>query len=61
MYFLHARDEALDKFMILKNKPEVHRKIFIKRLRSNRGDEYYDPGYFQASRIIYKVTTPYTP
>jgi len=33
----------------------------IKRLRSDRCGEYYDPNYFQSTGIIHEVIAPYTP
>ena len=61
VYLLHAKSEALDMFRIFKNESELHCEIFIKRLRSDRGGEYYDPSYFQSTGIIHEVTAPYTP
>ena len=48
-------------FRIFKNESKLHCETFIKRLRSNRGGEYYAPNYFQSTGIINEVTTPYTP
>ena len=42
VHLLHTRSEALEKFRIFKNESELRREAFIKRLRSNRGGEYYD-------------------
>ena len=61
MYLLHAKNEELDKFRMFKNESELHCEILIKRLRSDRGGEYYDPKIFQSTGIIHEVTTPYTP
>ena len=62
VYLLHAKSEALDMFRIFKNEFELHCETLIKRLRSDRGGEYYAPNYFQSIGIIHEVmTTPYTP
>ena len=61
VYLLHAKSEALDMFRIFKNEFELHCETLIKRLRLDRGGEYYDLSYFQSTGIIHEVTTPYTP
>ena len=61
VYLLHVKNEALDKFRIFKNESESHCETFIKRLRSDRGGEYYDPNFYQSTSIIHEVTAPYTP
>jgi len=61
VYLLHVKNEALDKLRIFKNESELHCETFIKRLRSDRGGEYYDPKYVQSTGIIHEVTAPYTP
>ena len=61
VYLLHAKNEALDKFRIFNNESDLHYETFIKRLRSRKSGEYYDPIFFQSTGIIHKVTEPYTP
>ncbi|GKF36081.1 zinc finger, CCHC-type containing protein [Tanacetum coccineum] len=61
VYLLHAKHEALDKFKIYKQEVELQRQDLIKVLRTDRGGEYYDPVYFQSTRIIHQSTAPYTP
>jgi len=61
VHLLHTRSEALEKFRIFKNECEWHYETFIKRLRSRKSGEYYDPIFFQSIGIIHKVTEPYTP
>ncbi|CAM8956477.1 unnamed protein product [Rhodiola kirilowii] len=46
VYFLHAKDEeVVDKFKVFKAEVELIHTL-IKRLRTDRGGEYYDPVYF---------------
>nr|GEV74698.1 zinc finger, CCHC-type [Tanacetum cinerariifolium] len=61
VYLLHAKHEALDKFKIYKQEVKLQRQDLIKVLRTDRGGEYYDPVYFQSTRIIHQTTAPYTP
>jgi len=61
VYLLHVQNEALDKFSIFENEFELHCETSIKRLRSDRSGEYYDPRFFQSIGIIHEVTTPYAP
>ncbi|CAM8890197.1 unnamed protein product [Rhodiola kirilowii] len=60
VYLLHAKDEALDKFKVYKAEVELMHDL-IKKLRTDRGGEYYDPVYFQMNGIIHETTAPYTP
>ncbi|CAM8909742.1 unnamed protein product [Rhodiola kirilowii] len=60
VYLLHTKDEALDKFKVFKAEVELMHDL-IKRLRTDRGGEYYDHVYFQLNGIIHETTTPYTP
>ncbi|CAM8905735.1 unnamed protein product [Rhodiola kirilowii] len=60
VYLLHAKDEALDKFKVYKAEVELMHDL-IKRLRTDRGGEYYDPVYFQMNGIIHETTALYTP
>ncbi|KAL8101580.1 hypothetical protein AgCh_033468 [Apium graveolens] len=43
VYLLHAKDEAVDFFKIYKEEVELHQSTMIKNLRTDRGEEYYDP------------------
>ena len=61
VFLLHAKDEALGKFKIYKNEVELQKGSLIKRLRTDRGGEYFDPDYFQSVGIIHETTAPYTP
>ena len=61
MYLLHAKDEALNKFKVYKTEVELEQNGLIKKLRTNRGGEYYDHVYFQSVGIIHETTAPYTP
>ncbi|XP_021719995.1 uncharacterized protein LOC110687676 [Chenopodium quinoa] len=48
VYLLYSKDEALVKFDIYKKEVEVQVESFIKKLRTDKGGEYYDPAYFQS-------------
>ena len=61
MYLLHAKDEALDKFKVYKTEVELEQNGLIKKLRTDRGGEYYDPVYFQSVGIIHETRAQYTP
>ncbi|GJZ64897.1 zinc finger, CCHC-type containing protein [Tanacetum coccineum] len=61
VYFIHTKDEALDKFKVFKNKVELQQGSLIKRFRPDRGGEYMDTLYFQSVGIIHEMTAPYTP
>ncbi|GJW82538.1 zinc finger, CCHC-type containing protein [Tanacetum coccineum] len=61
VYFLLAKDEALDKFRILRTEVELQQNDLTKTLHTDRGGEYYDPVFFQSVGIIHETTTPYTP
>ena len=58
---LHSKDEALEKFKIYKTEVELQLGIPVKFLRTDWGEEYIDPGYFQSVGIIHETTAPYTP
>lgn len=47
IYFLHSKDESLDKFKIYKQQVELHKNELIKVLHADRGGEYYDPIYLE--------------
>jgi transposase InsO family protein len=51
----------MDKFGIYKTEVELQLSSKIKKMRSDRGGEYYDPTFFGSCGIIHEVTAPYTP
>lgn len=61
VYLLHSKDEVLEKFITFKTEVENQCGKTIKRLRSNRGGEYYFPDYCESVGIIHEKTAPYTP
>ncbi|CAM8886430.1 unnamed protein product [Rhodiola kirilowii] len=61
VYLLHSKHEALDKFQIYKSEVELQKGTSIKKLRTDRGGEYFNPSYFQSVGIIHETTAPYTP
>ncbi|CAM8968501.1 unnamed protein product [Rhodiola kirilowii] len=61
VYLLHSKDEDLDKFQIYKSEVELQKGTSIKKLRTDRGREYFFPNYFQSVGIIHETTAPYTP
>ena len=61
LYLLSSKDEALDKFKIYKTEVELQLDLKIKKLRTDRGGEYFDPSYFKSIGIIHETTPPYTP
>ena len=61
MYLLSSKDEAMQKFRIYKAEAELHCETFIKRFRSDRGGEFYDPKLFETTGIVHETTAPYTP
>ncbi|XP_056688059.1 uncharacterized protein [Spinacia oleracea] len=61
IYLLSSKDEALDKFKIFKIEVELQTNKKVKKLRTDRGGEYYDPSYFQSIGIIHEITAPYSP
>ncbi|CAM8990027.1 unnamed protein product [Rhodiola kirilowii] len=61
VYLLHSKDEALDKFKIYNSEVELQKRISIKKLRTDKGGEYFNPSYFQSVGIIHETTAPYTP
>ncbi|GKD34950.1 zinc finger, CCHC-type containing protein, partial [Tanacetum coccineum] len=52
VYLLHTKDEALDKFKVLKTEVELLQGSQIKRFRTDRGGEYMDTLYFQPDAIF---------
>jgi len=43
---LHGKNETPEKFRIFKNESKLHCQTFVKRLKSDRHTEYYDPIFF---------------
>ena len=64
VYLLRTKDEVLDYFKIYKAEVENQLEKKIKRLRSNRGGEYF-PKIFdefcEEDGIIHERTPPYSP
>ena len=63
VYLLQTKDEALDYFKIYKTKVENQLERKIKRLRSNRGGEYFLKIFNEFCKehgIIYERTPPYS-
>ena len=64
VYLLKSKDETLDYFKIYKAEVENQLERKIKRLRSDRGDEYF-PTLFdefcEEHGIIHERTPPYLP
>ena len=60
-YLLHSKDKALNFFKVYKNEVELQINGKHKRLRTDKGGEYYDPHYFQSMRIIHETTAGYAP
>jgi len=63
-YLLKSKDEMLDYFKIYKAEVENQLERKIKRLRSNRGGEYFPrlfDEFYEEHGIIYKRTPPYSP
>ena len=61
VFLLHSKDEALSMFKIFKNEVEVQLDSKIKRLRTDKGGEYYNPSYFQEMGIVHETTAGYSP
>jgi len=61
VYLLHSKDEVIEKFKVYKAEVESQYNVKIKRLRSDRGGEYYFPDYCKSVGIIHEKTAPYTP
>ena len=58
---LHTKDKALNYFKIYKNELDLQIGSKLKRLRTDKGGEYYDPTYFNSMGIIHETTAGYTP
>jgi transposase InsO family protein len=64
VYLLKSKDEALHYFKTYKAKVENHLERKVKRLRSDRGGEYFSGVYFYfyvEHGIIHERTLPYSP
>src|SRR3954467_5073394 len=64
VYLLQTKDEALDYFKIYKAEVENQLERKIKRLRSDRGGEYFPKifdEFYQEHGIIHDRTPPYSP
>ena len=61
VYLLHTKDEAINYFKIYKNKVEIQIGSKLKRLRTSKGGEYYDPNYFNSMGIIHETPAGYAP
>ncbi|GJV55880.1 zinc finger, CCHC-type containing protein [Tanacetum coccineum] len=48
VYLLHTKEEALDKFKVLKTEVELQQGSLIKRFRTDKGGEYIDTLYYQS-------------
>lgn len=56
VYLSHAKDEALEKFEIIKSEVGLKQKVHVKRLRMDNGGEYYYPDYSQLNGISHETT-----
>ena len=61
VFLLHSKVEALSMFKIFKNEVEVQLDSKIKRLRTDKGGECYNPSYFQEIGIVHETTAGYSP
>ncbi|KAL2249805.1 UNVERIFIED_CONTAM: Retrovirus-related Pol polyprotein from transposon TNT 1-94, partial [Sesamum indicum] len=64
VFLMKNKDEALDKFILFKNEAETQTGKKLKRLRSDRGEEYESSKfneYCQTFGIIHEETPPYSP
>ena len=63
IYLLKSKDEALHYFKIYKAEVENQLEIKIKRVRSDRGDEYFSnlfTLFYEEHGIIHERTPPYS-
>ena len=51
----------MHKFRTYKSKVELHLETFVKCLRFDRGEKYYNISFFESTWIKHEITTPYTP
>ena len=63
VYLLKSKDEAIEKFVLYKNRVDIKLNKKIKVLRSDRGGEYESPFVDVCAQhgIIHETTTPYSP
>ena len=63
VYLLKRKDEAIEKFVLYKNKVENQLNKKIKVLRSDQDGEYESSSvdFCAQHGIIYELTTPYSP
>jgi transposase InsO family protein len=64
VYLMKTKDEALYYFKIYKAEAENQLKKKIKRLRSNRGEQYFSNEFSEfctVHGIIHERTPPYSP
>jgi transposase InsO family protein len=64
VYLLKTKDEALHYFKIYKAEVENQLETKVKRLRSDRGGEYFSSEFSEfcvEHRIIHEMTPPYSP
>ena len=57
VYLLRTKDKTLCFLKVYKYEVELQVGSELKKLRTNKGGEYYDPSYFQSVVIIHKRTT----
>ena len=58
---MHSKDETLNSFKVYKIEVALQINGKLKRLRTDKGGEYYDPHYFQSMRIIHETNVGYAP
>ena len=61
VYLLHSIDKALNSFKVFKNEVKLKFNGKLKRLRTDKEREYYNPHYFQSMEIIHEITIDYAP
>ena len=63
MYLLKSKDEVIEKFALYEKEVKNQLNKKIKKLRSERDDEYDTPfrDLCAQHKIIYEVMTPYSP
>ena len=63
VYLLKSKDDAIEKFVLYKNKVENQLNKKIKVSKSDRGGEYESSfvDFYTQHEIIHKTTAPYSP
>lgn len=61
VYFLFTKNETMDKFRVFKNEVELQLGTKVKRLRTDKGWECFDPSYFETCGIIHETAAGYAP